>query len=186
LAQSRAGQETIGAVLSEQARLQQEWHVAQTKADSLTIRAPFTGSVSTPGVDQKMGEYLSSGDEFCEIVDRTTMKARILVHDFELEDVAAGAPAQLKVVPYPYRTYAGRVEQILPAAAQDRPVTQPQKLSRLGQDLTNYFAVEMEFPNLDESLSEGMTGSAKIAGKNRPLAWQAARGAWRWVRSQVW
>jgi len=186
LAQSRAGQETIGAVLSEQARLQQEWHVAQTKADALTIRAPFTGSVSTPGVDQKMGEYLSSGDEFCEIVDRTTMKARILVHDFELEDVAAGAPAQLKVVPYPYRTYAGRVEQILPAAAQDRPVTQPQKLSRLGQDLTNYFAVEMEFPNLDESLSEGMTGSAKISGKNRPLAWQAARGAWRWVRSQVW
>jgi len=114
------------------------------------------------------------------------MKARILVHDFELEDVKTGAQAQLKVIPYPYRTYAGHVEQILPAAAQDRPVAQPQKLSRLGQDLTNYFAVEMEFPNPDGSLNEGMTGTAKISGRTSPLAWQAARGTWRWVRSQVW
>jgi len=186
LAQARAGQEMIGAALAAQASLQEQWSVAQKKADALTIRAPFAGIVSTPGLEQKTSEYISAGDEFCEIVDRTTMKARILVHDFELEDVAAGAHAQLKVVPYPYRTYAGRVDRILPAAAQDRPVAQPQQLTRLGQDLTNYFAVVMEFPNPDGSLTEGMTGTAKISGKTRPLAWLAARGAWRWVRSQIW
>ena len=186
LAQARANQEMVGAALEEQTRLQEEWQVAQQKTEALAIRAPFAGIVATPLVEQKTGEYLSAGDEFCEIVDRTTMKARILVHDFELEDVKTGAQAQLKVIPYPYRTYAGHVEQILPAAAQDRPVAQPQKLSRLGQDLTNYFAVEMEFPNPDGSLNEGMTGTAKISGRTSPLAWQAARGTWRWVRSQVW
>ncbi len=186
LAQARANQTTIGAALEEQARFQQEFQVAQKRADALVIRAPFAGIVATPAVEQKTGEYLSAGDEFCEVVDRTAMKARILVHDFELEDVATGAPARLKVLPYPYRTYAGRVDQILPAAAPDRPVAQPQRLSRLGQDLTNYFAVVMEFPNPDSSLSEGMTGTAKISGKTLPLAWQAARGVWRWVRSQVW
>jgi len=185
-AQARANQEMIGAALATQASLQEEWRVAQKKADALMIRAPFAGIVSTPGVEQKTSEYVSAGDEFCEIVDRTTMEARILVHDFELEDVAAGTRAQLKVVPYPYRTYAGSVDRILPAAAQDRPVAQPQQLTRLGQDLTNYFAVVMEFPNPDGSLTEGMTGTAKISGKTRPLAWQAARGAWRWVRSQIW
>jgi hypothetical protein len=75
---------------------------------------------------------------------------------------------------------------VLPAAAPDRPVAQPQELERLGQELTNYFAVVAVFPNPDGSLREGMTGTAKIAGRSRPLAWQAGRGAWRWLRSQVW
>jgi putative peptide zinc metalloprotease protein len=185
-AQARVDQEKAAASLQEQARLEQQWMVARQKVDLLQLRAPFTGTVSTPIIEQKAGEYLSAGDEFCEIVDRGTMKARILVHDWDLEDVAVGARAQLKVAPSPYRTYAGRVERILPAAALDRPVGQPQKLSRLGQDLTNYFAVVMDFPNPDGTLTEGMTGTAKISGRTSPLAWQAARGTGRWIRSQVW
>jgi putative peptide zinc metalloprotease protein len=175
-----------GAAQQEQARLEKDWGVAQRKADALEIRAPFAGVVSTPVVEQKTGEYLAAGDELCEVVDRSTMKARILVRDWELEETPAGARAQLKVIPLPYRTYAGRVEQVLPAAALDRPVAQPQKLERLGQDLTNYFAVVMEFPNSDGSLREGMTGTAKIVGAHYPIAWQAVRGAWRWARAQIW
>jgi hypothetical protein len=68
----------------------------------------------------------------------------------------------------------------------DRPVAQPAKLERMGQDLTNYFAVVMVFPNTDGSLREGMTGTAKISWKSRPVAWQVGRGAWRWFRSQAW
>jgi putative peptide zinc metalloprotease protein len=186
LAQERGDRENAAAALQEQARLEQEHQVAQQKLDSLKVRAPFAGTISTPLVDQRTGEYLAVGDEFCEMVDRTTMRARILVRDWELEDVKAGAQAHLKVTPLPYRTYAGRIERILPAAALDRPVAQPQRLTRLGQDLTNYFAVVMDFPNPDGTLIEGMTGTAKVSGRASPLAWQAARGAWRWVRSQVW
>src|SRR5271163_1733724 len=174
------------AAMQEQGKLEKDWTVAQQKADALTLRAPFAGIVSTPGVDQKSGEYLAAGDEFCEIVDRSTMKAHILVRDWELQDVRAGARAELKVVPFAFRTYDGRVDQILPAASVDRPVAKPQKLERMGQELTNYFAVVMVFPNPDGSLSEGMTGTAKIAGRSYPLASQAGRGTWRWIRSQVW
>ena len=185
-AEARADQDKTAAALEEQARLAQEWKVAQDRVDLLTVRAPITGVVSTPIVDQKVGESLSAGEELCEIVDRSSMKARILVRDWELEDVPVGARAQLKVTPFLSRTYAGKVEQILPAAALDRPVAQPQKLLRLGQERTNYFAVVLGFPNPEGTLTEGMTGTAKILGSPSPLAWQAARGAWRWVRSQVW
>jgi hypothetical protein len=68
----------------------------------------------------------------------------------------------------------------------DHPVTETQDLERLGQKLTNYFAVEMQFPNTDGSLREGMTGTARIAGKSSPLAWQFFRGTWRWAKSQIW
>jgi putative peptide zinc metalloprotease protein len=186
LAQARSDPAKIAAALQEQERLEAEWTIAQRNVDALDVRAPFAGVVATPLVEQKATEYLAAGDELCEVVDRSTMKARILVRDWELEEVPAGARAQLKVLPDPYRTYAGSVAQVLPAAALDRPVAQPQKLERLGQELTNYFAVVTVFPNPDGSLREGMTGTAKIAGRSRPLAWQAGRGAWRWLRSQVW
>jgi multidrug efflux pump subunit AcrA (membrane-fusion protein) len=170
----------------ERLRLQQELAVAKRDMAALEIRAPFAGVVTTPEVEQRIGEYLAPGGEFCRVADRSTMRARILVRDWELEEIKLGAAAKAKVQPYPLRTYSGRVDQILPAAAGDRPVSQPHKLERMGQELTNYFAVVMDFQNPDGTLTEGMTGTARIRGASSPLAWKAGRNFWRWVRSQVW
>jgi putative peptide zinc metalloprotease protein len=185
-AQGRSDLDQAAPAGRDRKRLLEEEAVAQKRVEALTIRAPFAGVVTTSQVEQRAGEYLAAGDEFCQVVDRTNMKARILVRDWELEEIHPGAEAQVKVLPFPYLTYSGHVEQILPAAALDRPVAQPVKLERMGQDLTNYFAVVMVFPNTDGSLREGMTGTAKISWKSRPVAWQVGRGAWRWFRSQAW
>ena len=184
--ESAPGSSQLGAAVQEKNRLERETALAQSKVDALLIRAPFAGIVSTPVPNQKTGQYLAAGDEFCEVVDRSSMKARILVRDWELEDVHVGSRAELKVVPFALRTYSGNVDKISPAAATDLPVGHPERLARLGQQLTNYVALEMIFPNPDGTLTEGMTGTAKIAGKPHPLAWQVGRAAWRWLRSQVW
>ncbi|HKS81291.1 MAG TPA: efflux RND transporter periplasmic adaptor subunit [Candidatus Acidoferrales bacterium] len=186
VAQERSDLEKVARATTARNQLLEDLSVAQQRAAALEIRAPISGVVTTAQVEQRAGEFLAAGDEFCRVADRSTMKARILVRDWEIEDVRAQAAAELKVAPFPYRTYDGRVEQILPAATLDRPASQPQQLERFGQALTNYIGVVMEFPNPDGSLREGMTGTAKIAGRNRPLAMQMARGAWRWFRSQVW
>lgn len=165
---------------------QDELAIAQKRVDDLTIRAPFAGVVTTPEVDQKAGQFLDAGSEFCRLADRSTMKARIFVRDWELNEITPGAHAEVKVVPFTFRTFRGSVERILPASTSDHPVAQPQKIERLGQQLTNYFAVVMDFPNPDGSLREGMTGTAKISVASHSFAYQAARGAWRWIRSYVW
>lgn len=184
--QTQAYSTKLAAAIQERGRLEQEWAVAQKRAEALTVRTPIAGVIAGPGIEQKSGQYLPAGDELCEVADRSSMKARIWVRDWELGDFHVGSPAELKVVPFTFRTFSGSVDQILPAAAVDRPVAQPEQLERLGQQLTNYFAVEMTFPNPDGSLTEGMTGTAKIAGAHSPLAWQVGRGTWRWLRSQVW
>jgi putative peptide zinc metalloprotease protein len=184
--QDRSDFSQAAQVVRDRGRLQQKLSVAQKKAQELEIRAPIDGVVTTSNVDQEAGEYLSAGDEFARLVDRGTMRARILVQDRELPDVQPGAPAKVKVLPFPFRTYSGHVDKILPAAALDHPVAQTEKLERLGQELTNFVAVEMEIPNPDGSLREGMTGKAKISGPKHSLAWQAAQFTWRWVRSQFW
>jgi putative peptide zinc metalloprotease protein len=184
--QERSDFDSAANAVRDRARLQQELAVAEKRAASLEIRAPIDGVVTTSDVQQKPGTFLSAGDEFAQIVDRSTMKARILVRDWDLQDVKQGALVRVKVVPFPLRTYAGRVGRIFPASAVDRPVTETENLQRLGQQLTNYFAVDMEFANQDGSLREGMTGTAKVSGKRASLAWQASRAAWRWARSQAW
>jgi putative peptide zinc metalloprotease protein len=184
--QTQAYSTKLAAAIQERGRLEQEWAVAQKRVEALTVRTPIAGVIAGPGIEQKSGQYLPAGDELCEVADRSSMKARIWVRDWELGDFHVGSPAELKVVPFTFRTFSGSVDQILPAAAVDRPVAQPEQLERLGQQLTNYFAVEMTFPNPDGSLTEGMTGTAKIAGAHSPLAWQVGRGTWRWLRSQVW
>ena len=106
--------------------------------------------------------------------------------DADIEDVRLGAPAALQINAYPMSRFTGEVRQVLPAAAQDRPVSRPTGMKRDGQDLYNYFAVVLKLPNGDRRLREGMTGTARIEGPRRSLAWQCLREAWRWTRSQVW
>jgi putative peptide zinc metalloprotease protein len=184
--QDRSDFDSAANAVRDRSRLQQELAVAEKRAASLEIRAPIDGVIATSDLDQKPGSFLAAGDEFARIVNRTTMKARILVRDWDLQDVQQGATVRVKVVPFPYRTYSGKVDQIYPASASDRPVTQTENLERLGQQLTNYFAVDMEFANPDGSLREGMTGTAKVSGKRASVAWQASRAMWRWARSQAW
>ena len=184
--QDRSDYDAAATGVRERNRLNQELGIANRNLDSLNIRAPIDGIIMADDLDQITGSSIEAGEDLGTIVDRSSMKARILVRDWELEDVKDGASVKVKVAPFPFRTYAGTVEKILPAAAIDHPVTQTQDLERLGQKLTNYFAVEMEFPNPDGSLREGMTGTARIAGKSSPLAWQFCRAAWRWAKSQIW
>lgn len=170
----------------ERGRLEMEFREVQRKRAELQLRAPFRSLVITPQVAQRVGEYLREGEEFSILVNREVMRARVLVPDSELEDVLPGASAKLKVDALPFRTFSGHVQQILPAAAEDRPVSRPEKIERRGQELFNYFAVTLEFPNPTGELQEGMTGSAKIYGRRYPLAWRAVRSVWRWGRSQIW
>src|ERR1700675_1341481 len=155
--QGRPDMNRTAVAMSERERLQKLLAVAQKKVEALEIRAALDGVVKTSQVEQKSGQFLAAGDEFCQIVNRGNMKARILVSDSDLELVRPGASVEVKVLLFPYSTYSGRVEQILPAAATDRPVAQTQKFKNLGQELTNYFAVVMDFPNPDDALREGMT-----------------------------
>lgn len=184
--QDRSDLGQTAQAVRDRKRLAQELSVGKNKVQGLEIRSPIDGTVATPNVDQETGSYLLAGDEFAHVVDRSIMKARILVQDRDVQDVQPGASAKVKVLPYPFRTYSGHINRILPAAALDHPVTQTEKLVRLGQDLTNYLAVEMDVPNSDGSLIEGMTGKAKITGNEESLAWQAGKGIWRWLRSQFW
>src|SRR6202453_2130875 len=184
--QERSDYDKAAIGVRERSRLSQVLAVIYRNVDLLQVRAPIDGVIVADDLDQKAGTFMQAGDSLGKVVDRSNMKARNLVRDWELEDVKDGAAVKVKVAPFPFRTYSGSVEEIMPAAGLAHPAAHTGELQRLGQKLTNYFAVEMEFPNADGSLREGMTGTARIAGKSSPLAWQFCRATWRWAKSQIW
>ncbi|MGH9775265.1 MAG: efflux RND transporter periplasmic adaptor subunit [Candidatus Acidiferrales bacterium] len=175
------------AAASEQVRrFAEELSVTRAKLNALDLRAPFAGIVTSPDVEQRVGENLAEGDAFATVVNRDRMRARIFVHDWDLHDILPHASARLKVLALPWRTFTGDVAEILPAASTDSPVSQTEVQERYGQPVSNYFAVILEFPNPQGELREGMTGTAKISGHRYPLAWRAARNIYEWLRAQVW
>lgn len=167
-------------------RLEFDRTQTQWKLDHLILRAPFAGVVATPLIEQRTGSYLKEGDELALLVDRQTMRARALIWDRDLEDVEKGARVDLKVRSFPFRTFTGQVEQIMPAASPNRPLAAPAGLERRGQDLANFFEVDLDFPNPGGVLREGMTGTARIYGRRYPIAWRFGRSTYRWIRSLIW
>jgi putative peptide zinc metalloprotease protein len=172
--------------LQEIQRLGAEKAEADRKREELVLRAPFTGVIATPHIEQRLGEYLTEGEPLALLVDRQAMRARVLVRDWELEDVHQGAAVGLKLRSYPFQTFSGSIRQIMPAASSERPLAEPNKVERKGQELTNFFEVVMEFPNPNGELKEGMTGTARISGKRYPVAIRALRAVWRWARNVIW
>lgn len=185
-AEASADSGAVATASHEAVKLEKDLQVARRDVAQLSIQAPIAGTITTAELAETVGAHFDGGQNICHISVRNEMKARILVRDWEVQDVQLGAMIALKVAPYPLRTYLGRVDQILPATSTDQPISNPIRLTRYGQELTNYIAVIADFPNPDSSLREGMTGTAKIFGPSRPIAWQWGRGAWRWFRSQAW
>jgi multidrug efflux pump subunit AcrA (membrane-fusion protein) len=188
LRQARASGDLAAAQAAERnrERLALEWAEARRKREELMLLSPIAGVVTTPQVEQRVGEYLEEGALLAVIADRSHVRARVLVLDSELEDFVEGSRVSLKVRALPLETFSGRVERILPAAAADRPVAAPAPTERHGQELYNYIAVTLDIPNPQGKLREGMTGTAKIYGRRYPLAWRGARVTYRWARSQIW
>lgn len=180
------GKQQVAAEQSAKAQtLGTELNEIRARQAALVIRAPFAGFVASPQIEQRIGEYIEQGGALLTLADRSQMKARILVRDWEIADVRVGEAAKLNVLAYPFTSYAGSVQRISPAAAADIPVGES-KLVRFGQETTNFIGVVLDFPNPDGVLHEGFTGTAKIYGPSHSLGWRTGRAMYRWMRSLIW
>ena len=122
LDRSILAQSTQGAVAEalvaghRRTQLSQQLANAEAQLDRLNIAASDDGVIITPKVEQKVGVMLKQGDQFCEIAKSGSVQARIRVDDWDLEDVAVGAPAKLWLNAAEGRTLNGHVTSLAPAS----------------------------------------------------------------------
>ena len=122
LDRSILAQSTQGAVAESlvaerrRALLSQQLADTETQLGRLNITAPDDGVVVTPKVEEKVGVMLKQGDQFCEIAKSGAIQARIRVDDWDLEDVAVGAPVTLWLNAAQGRTLSGNITRLAPAS----------------------------------------------------------------------
>lgn len=172
---------------ARQARLRMEIHQAeldlyQEKVKKARLLAPISGVVVTPKVEEKVGELLAVGEQFCELVDRERLAVEMNVPETQVNLIQPEATVALKLNAFPARTFTGRVERV-----------SAQTITAEGEQ---FFVVRALFLNSEGVTRTGMVGRGKIVARGGwfgsgwypvgyvflrvPVSW-AWRKAWSWL-----
>ncbi|MBI3144584.1 MAG: efflux RND transporter periplasmic adaptor subunit [Pseudogulbenkiania sp.] len=122
------------------------------------IRAPHAGVITTPRLEEMVGQHVAKGGLIAKVHDLHKVTAEISVPELEIADVRVGQPVRLKARAFAGETFEGTVTGIAPATAvSDRP--SGSKIVR----------VRTVIDNAGGLLKSDMTGFAKIEADDQPL-----------------
>lgn len=146
--------------------------LAQEEVNRTQLLAPAEGVILTPRLEERVGQHLARGAEFCVIGDIRTVTAEVAVPEQEAFHIRSNLPVALKVNPYPTRTFHARVSRVG---------------ARIREEGKSRFVIaEVRIDNRDGLLKAGMVGKAKIRAGNRSIATLLVRKPARWLYNKFW
>ena len=147
--------------------------IAKSRFDHLDLKAPIAGVVATPHMQDLIGSYVTEGTELAEIVQLSTLRARIYIPESALRDLHIGAAVSLLVngSSTPLRAH---LQSLSPQSANPDE-TLVAKPDYKGYELPHFYMGFSEFQN-PGTLRDGMRGRAKIMVRRISIAafsWEA-------------
>jgi putative peptide zinc metalloprotease protein len=150
----------------------------QNQLEMTKLKAPLTGRVTTPLIDQSVGKYLKKGDLFATVEAPQAVRVEIQVPEADAPQVKQGARVKVVTWAFPYETFYGTVLDIAPIALQPGQGTE--------KAAAKFVRAVAELPNPDLRLKAQLTGYAKIKTDVIPV-WQViSRLVGRWFAVQFW
>jgi RND family efflux transporter MFP subunit len=160
------------AAQSRRDELAAQIQLAEHELDRVKLVAPVAGVILTPRLEERVGQRLARGAEFCVVGDLGMVTAEIAVPEQDISYVRAGLPVALKLNPYSTRTFHGRVSRV---GARIRE-----------EDKSRFLIAEVGVDNREGLLKAGMLGKAKIRAGRRSIAALALRRPARWLYNKLW
>jgi RND family efflux transporter MFP subunit len=151
----------------------------QQRFDYTRLRAPAAGVIVTPRLEERVGQNFPRGAEFCVVADVGTVNVEVAVPEEDSSLVQTGQAVDVKVNPYPTRSFHGRVTRV---GAHIREEGDDGK----GKGTDRFVIAEVEIPNRDGALKTGMLGRAKIRAGSRSIITLLLRQPARWLYAKVW
>lgn len=139
------------------------------------IESPIAGVITTPKLEERVGELVQAGDLVLEVHDLATVSVEIAVPEDQISEVRVGQPVRLRARASPGRELRGSVVAIAPTARASEREWEPRAIT-----------VTTRVENVDGGLRPRMTGTAKIGCGERPFFELAARRISRGVGLEVW
>ena len=134
--------------------------------------SPASGIIVTPRIEERVGQLLTKGSEFCVVADVGSITAEVAVPEDDAALVREGERVAIKLNPYPTRLFRGTVI---------RPGTHVRQ-----EDKDRFVVAEVQIENPDGLLKTGMQGKAKISTERVPLITAILRSPVRWAWNKIW
>jgi RND family efflux transporter MFP subunit len=144
----------------------------QAKLEQTQIRAPITGVIVTPRLDEKRGRFIRRGEAFCETADTNPVVIEAAIAEEDIGLVQPGQEIWLKANTFPERKFIGRVTRISPQATVEQDA--------------HVFIVRAEIDNPEHDLRTGMVGRAKILTGSRSVGYVLLHDPLRWFQKKIW
>ena len=174
----------LGAALEEREQLAKQSRELRSEAGSLALASPIAGTVLTPHLGDRLGEYVQAGSELAEVADLQQMRARVYVSDHDMYKLHLGAPVHLDVEGFP-KLWTSQALSVTPVSSEIDPrIAQTAKYK--GLNTMNFYVVELLIANPEGRLKPGMTGMARVYGQRRSLVSHLSREVARFFGRKVW
>ena len=167
--------EEVEATEAEVARLETQRGYLEEQLHRLRVASPIAGVITTPKLEEKIGQHVKKGDLIAEVHELKTVRAEIAVPEKEIGEVKVGQPVFLKARAFPEAGFSGTVTSIAPAAVKVEEAWRG-KVVR----------VTTAIDNPDLLLRPEMTGNAKIRCGERRIFDLVTRRLARYLRVEFW
>lgn len=171
-------QEQIEATMADLARLEIRRDSAADHVRLTELRSPITGIVTTPKLEQRVGQHVTKGDLVAEVYDLTSVLAEIAVAEQDIADVQVGDRVVLKARAYFGRQFEGQVVAVAPVVSKGE--------GGGGIRVAKTVRVATAIENGALLLKPDMTGVAKIYCGSRKIAELLTRRLARYLRVEFW
>jgi putative peptide zinc metalloprotease protein len=175
--------ENAGEAAEQSRQLTVEAAMTAQAMDRLTPAASIPGIVMSNEINDLRGTYLETGSPVAEIADMSTMRARMFVPEFSVNEVRPDQPVRL-LLDGRYQPIDTEVSEVLPASAELAPGLESAS-SYKGLANSKFYVVESYVTN-DGSLRDQMNGLVKIRTGRQSAAGLMAREVVDFVGRKVW
>ncbi|KGF72953.1 hypothetical protein DO97_04540 [Neosynechococcus sphagnicola sy1] len=179
------------AARAELQKLRQELKYYQEQEKQTTFLMPFTGYLDTPYLDQKIGSYLKKGETFAVAEDNRNIRGEINVPEYNIGEFDIGGSVEIKLLAYSDKPITGKVISIEPTASSSSTNSSTSSVTSTTSESPaitpeRFVGVIIEIPNSKQLIKAGMSGYAKIEGRQMPLIIAFTRPIIRFVQVEIW
>jgi hypothetical protein len=163
------------AMFDAQSRLQElkaKMALEESRLARTSLRTPLAGIIVTPRIEERVGQFLTKGSEFCVVADVGNVLAEVAVPESEVSLIHSGESVALKLNPFPTRVFRG-------------VLTRPG--SHVREDEKERFVIaEVQVECPPGVLKTGMQGKAKVSTVRAPIAVAIFRKPARFLWNKLW
>jgi RND family efflux transporter MFP subunit len=143
----------------------------EDRFERTSLRAPVAGTIVTPRIEERVGQLMTRGTEFCVVADLGTVLAEVAVPEMDASLVRQGQRVAIKLNPFPTKIFRGTI-------------TRPG--SHVRQEGEDSFVIAEAKVDNPQGLQTGMQGTAKVSTEKGPIAVAIFRKPVRWAWQKIW